>query len=723
MKLTSPIFSLILTAATLGSPVAAHAGTTDSVTVTVAWTLTNTSSNKDAAGHFAIYNDRGFYRYFDNKELDRFISTKKMPVRVPKEGLYTMIMNYTNKRPAASTMKKYIIREKIVLNADTVMQFKGSECTRHLGFNYTLPGGVPLKFMYKASGKPDDWTGATATQAIFQSMLVAKDQPMYDCSVMTSVKYGNSTLGNDRAKVTDIYFNPGLSDNFFYLASAIVHMADTVSHTADPTRPLVFISHRSGLGTTKKDSVVTNTGNFRLHRPAGITRSLYPVQDASSLWGYRVAYLNTDRDIARGTIMSGSIDNRAGEVAYDLAEGCDPLVLTLHQFETKQVRALCVESGCGIAHMPVRLGYGAEPTLYMEGNIAQGIVYNTLSEEHLFLIKPHPFYSYSPSDQTPEYGNSAPFLAFTFIASEPSPAYTFPYPTNTSNAEWVGNGGERRCVDLLSDGVSVIAGTDTIAAGWGKVSSALMAFEKTGHDPRQIRIIFDNRNFTVDGVRGHSRAEFSYLENEEDITPPSLTMVQLRDKNGRIGNKFDNLSDIDLYFNAADFRRTPPDMYLLNSPLTVKAEIASRGSQHWTELSVQDHAANTAMPTWGNGYKVDMSQYSHYNRDGWFDLRLTLTDMKGNTCVQTISPALLARGSANGVDGTCADSDIAVNFDGNSLTVSGTGTPHISVYTAGGQCALQGEGYSLDMTTLPAGVYLVKAVCGTAATTVKILKH
>lgn len=192
-------------------------------------------------------------------------------------------------------------------------------------------------------------------------------------------------------------------------------------------------------------------------------------------------------DIARGTIMSGSIDNRAGEVAYDLAEGCDPLVLTLHQFETKQVRALCVESGCGIAHMPVRLGYGAEPTLYMEGNIAQGIVYNTLSEEHLFLIKPHPFYSYSPSDQTPEYGNSAPFLAFTFIATEPSPAYTFPYPTNTSNAE------------------------------------------------------------------------FSYLENEEDITPPSLTMVQLRDKNGRIGNKFDNLSDIELYFNAADFHRTPPE--------------------------------------------------------------------------------------------------------------------------------------------------------------------
>lgn len=713
---------LFLSLAALFGVASAHAAEpTDSVTVTVAWTLTNTSSNKDAVNSFAIYSDRGFYQYFNSTALNKFRSTKKMPVRVPKQGAYTMIMKYTNRRPAASTMKKFIIFEKVSFDGDSTVEFKGSMCTRHLGFQYNLPGGVPLKFMYRASGKPDDWSEATATQAAFQSQLIVKDQPQYSCKDITSVQYGNSTLGNDRAKCTDIYFNPGISDNFMYVANVMTHMVDTADagHAADPSKPMVVISHKATLNTTQKETVVSNSGNFRTVKPQAIKRSLYPTQDAGTKWGYRLLFLDTENEAARGTTLTGAMYSDAGEVAYDITD-LDPLVLMLHQYETKQVRSLCVESGCGIAHNPLYLTSDGGQKMIMETNVGQGFLYNTLHNNHLFVVKGHPFYSYSPADQKPEYGNTAPFFALSMLASAPADAYSFSYPMNISNGDWVGNAGERRCVDLFGNKFAVIAGNDTIATEWNKFSSALQTFEKTDHDPTDIKIILDNTNFTVDTLAGHSRAVFTYHENDADIVPPTLTMLQLRNKQGRITNKFTSLAEAEIYFNAGDFHRTHPELYMLNSPVTVKAEIASRTSERYTVLQVQDYTANSADFTWGNGYKIDLSQYTHENRDGWFKLRFTLTDTKGNTCVQTISPALYAFDSATGVTTADDDAPFGISLQGTTLSVGAQTPASVQIYGMNGASVMCATGNEFNLSALPAGIYIVRAVAGGAVVTEKI---
>lgn len=715
-------FLLLTVAALLGCAATGRSETPDSVTVTVSWTLTNTTTNKDAVNSFAIYNNQGYYQYFNASALGKFSSTRKMPVRVPKEGLYTMIMNYTNKRPAASTMKKYIIREQVELSADTTMTFKGSECTRHIGLQYVLPDGRPLKFMYKASGKPDDWSEATAKSAVFQSTLIAKDQPQYSWTTMTSVQYGNTTLGNDRAKATDIYFNPGVSDNFVYYTNAMIHMVDTAdtNHNADPSKPMLIISLNGALNTTEKETLIANGRNYKTYIPDTMAQSLYPVKDATARWGYRYLFLDPEKDCARGTVITGMMPNRDGAVAYDLSEENDPLLLTLHQYETTKVRTLCAESGCGIAHMPVYLTKNGEPEMIMEGNIGQGMVYNTLADNHLFLVKKHPFYSYKLTEQTPEYGNTAPFFAMTMIASAPSSTYMYSYPQNVSNGEWVGNGGERRCVDLFGKGFVVIAGNDTIATEWGKFSSALQAFEKSDHDPVEIRIILDNTNFMVDTLQGHSRAEYIYRENETDVVPPTLTMLQLRNKQGKITNKFDKLSDADIFFNAADFYRNAPEMYLLNSPYTVKVEIASRGSQRFTELHVQDYASNTAMPTWGDGYKIDLSQYDHKNADGWFRLRFTLTDAAGNRNVQTISPALYARSAATGVTSVGDNDPFGIEMYGNTLHMEGVESADVQIFNLGGAAVFSASGSEFNLSSLPKGIYMVRAAAAGSVATRKI---
>ena len=716
-------YILLTLAAFLGCAATGHSETPDSVTVTVSWTLTNTTSNKDQVNHFAIYNDQGYYKYFNATELNKFKSTRKMPVRVPKQGLYTMIMNYTNKRPAASTMKKYIIYEKVALQGDSVLEFKGSMCTYHIGLNYVLPDGRPLKFMYKASGKPDDWSEATATQATFQTRLELKDQPKYDWTTMTTVKNGSSALGNAREKVTDIYFNPGLSDNFVYSANVIIYMvdtADTENHAIDPSKPAVVISHRQALNTGKKDTQLTNSGRFRYFTPDTIKRSLYPDKNKHG-WGYRIQFRDEARECTAGSVICGFVSNPDGTVAYDLDPAGAPMVMALHQLEIDKIRFGSVDDGSGISHVPVMLTATADPMTYMDGNTSQGFVYNTLADNHLFLVKSHPFYSYDRTEQRPDYGNSAPFFAMTLLPSAPSSTYMYSYPMTTSNGEWVGNAGERRSVDLFAKGFSITAGNDTIATEWGKLSSALQTFEKTDHDPVEIKIVLDNTNFTVDTLQGHSRAEFTYRENETDVVPPTLTMLQLRDKSGRITNKFAKLADVDIYFNAADYYRNAPELYLLNAPYTVKAEIASRGSKNFTELQIQDYKANSAMPTWGDGYKIDLSQYEHKNRDGWFQLRFTLTDAKGNKCVQTISPALFAKGSANGVNSVGDDVPFGISMEGTTLHVQSLSSADVQLFNLSGAQVFSATGNEFDLSGLPAGVYVVRAAADGAVATRKIL--
>lgn len=715
-------YLLLTLCSLLGCAATGHSETPDSVTVTVSWTLTNTTSNKDQLNHFAIYNNQGYYKYFNATELNKFKSTRKMPVRVPRQGLYTMIMNYTNKRPAASTMKKYIIYEKVNLQGDSVMEFKGSMCTCHIGLNYVLPDGRPLKFMYKASGKPDDWSGATATQAVFQARLQLKDQPKYDWTTMTTVKNGSSALGNAREKVTDIYFNPGLSDNFLYSANTIIYMVDTadhVNHAIDPTKPVVVISHHQPLNTGKKDTQLTNSGSFKYFTPDTIKQSLYPDKNKHG-WGYRIQFRDEARECTAGSIICGAVSNPEGNVAYDLDPDGAPMVMALHQLETDKVRFGSVDDGSGISHVPVMLTAKADPMTYMDGNTSQGFVYNTLADNHLFLVKNHPFYSYDRKEQSPEFGNSAPFFAMTLLSSAPSSTYMYPYPMTTSNGEWVGNAGERRSVDLFAKGFAVTAGNDTIATEWGKLSSALQTFEKTDHDPTDIKIVLDNTNFTVDTLQGHSRAEFIWRENETDVVPPTLTMLQLRDKSGRITNKFDKLADADIYFNAADYYRNAPELYLLNAPYTVKAEIASRGSQRFTELQVQDYKANSALPTWGDGYKIDLSQYCHRNRDGWFQLRFTLIDATGNKCVQTISPALYAKDATNGVGSVDYEAPFGMSMEGSTLHVETAGAADVQVFDLGGVNVFSATGNDFDLSVLSAGVYVVRAVADGAVATQKI---
>lgn len=76
--------------------------------------------------------------------------------------------------------------------------------------------------------------------------------------------------------------------------------------------------------------------------------------------------------------------------------------------------------------------------------------------------------------------------------------------------------------------------------------------------------------------------------------------------------------------------------------------------------------------------------------------------------------------SADSVEGIMTDgTTLGLRFDGESLRTSSSA--RISVYNMSGSVVLEGDGESLDVRSLPAGVYVATAVSGTGSDTVKFI--
>lgn len=100
-------------------------------------------------------------------------------------------------------------------------------------------------------------------------------------------------------------------------------------------------------------------------------------------------------------------------------------------------------------------------------------------------------------------------------------------------------------------------------------------------------------------------------------------------------------------------------------------------------------------------------------------LRLTLTDATGNKCVQTISPALYAESAKSGVAGVKEDA-FGISLQGNTLFISSADAAAVEIYSISGTLVKQATGNEIDLSALPAGVYVVRAAAAGSVVTEKI---
>ena len=241
--------------------------------------------------------------------------------------------------------------------------------------------------------------------------------------------------------------------------------------------------------------------------------------------------------------------------------------------------------------------------------------------------------AFTEAQKTSNFGSSTPICLFVYNSwNGETPDWQFTY---------VGRYGEVREVDRLAVDLNLKVNGVEVCNGVKEFNAFMY---DTSRPTGVVDITMVNENVVVDGLQGRNFAQMHIDENNEDKDGPTVTMLWLKDNENRITDRFATSEDAILEFSAGDFNA----MYDENISLytwfdcqkpEVEVSYAPYGEDNWSELEVEEIPENFCMPCFGNFFRGSLAGVTGEALQGWFDLKIKLTDAAGNWQEQVISPA------------------------------------------------------------------------------------
>lgn len=252
----------------------------------------------------------------------------------------------------------------------------------------------------------------------------------------------------------------------------------------------------------------------------------------------------------------------------------------------------------------------------------------------------HKAFSAPADKRTGVYGNSVPM--FSMLSQN---TYNEYMQSNLSFWKpcYIGRLGEVRGTDndfshlLVLYNDSVVYETDTL----NNVNNFTVQWAQSHHDVGEWKLTFTDDNVKVDDIVGRNIAEINYDQRRDDWTAPTLQIMNFVTADGTVTDRFASASEGILQLSGGDFNYVEEQdgFYYDCKPTTIKVEYSPYEEEAWSELTVDEDASLYTYPAFGYFWRGQLSQVRGNSSNGWFDLRVTLTDESGNTQVQTISPA------------------------------------------------------------------------------------
>ena len=157
-------------------------------------------------------------------------------------------------------------------------------------------------------------------------------------------------------------------------------------------------------------------------------------------------------------------------------------------------------------------------------------------------------------------------------------------------------------------------------------------------------VMLTNENVEVDGMPGKNVSQLYVDLTREDKAPPTLTMLHFRDTDGLVTDRFttSNVGKIEL--SAEDIYSYPNweennIHYSINPLINVEVSYSPYGEDNWNELPVEEDPSLFYLPDMGNFFHGSLEGVTGQAYEGWFDLKVKVTDAAGNWQEQVISPA------------------------------------------------------------------------------------
>lgn len=372
--------------------------------------------------------------------------------------------------------------------------------------------------------------------------------------------------------------------------------------------------------------------------------------------GNDISYMCEDRDIdIRLTVCHNDPDDPASSLLRILAKDMCPEneggstfgISSMYWRPTDNGREYLPMNHCG--EQGIAIPYETYLN-FVEGNYSDWL---------LCYGKPNPFLAIDDSKVEGRLGNCCPILS---VRHENIPELA-------SDFAWTFLGLTGRY------GEGNVSATELVEyeKNMGNYDSDNMRWEKYTYD-----------NVLVDGeVEGSLQVRIGVRKgtSADDYIAPVLTNLGMRNTSGILTDRFAKPEEGVIEIYAADFdldnNWSLGEWFLTYQFYElpeegVKVEYAPYGSSDFVPLEVTRVPEKRFLPGWGDFYTCPTAAVDRKSGNGWFDLRVTLTDARGNTQEQVVSPAFRIGSAVGAVEGITdsADGGPAVYYDLAGRSVS-----------------------------------------------------
>ena len=160
-------------------------------------------------------------------------------------------------------------------------------------------------------------------------------------------------------------------------------------------------------------------------------------------------------------------------------------------------------------------------------------------------------------------------------------------------------------------------------------------------------------------------------------------MLHFKDSNEDVTTRFAKAADATLEFSAGDFNVgfNPINVSYMDryAPESVEVSYSPYGEDNWSELPVEE-VPEYYWPVMGWFYSGSLAGVTGEALNGWFDLKIRLTDAAGNWQEQVLSPAFriddLAYSSVANIGSDNAHEVARYNLAGQRVD---TNTPGVAI--------------------------------------------
>ncbi len=557
-------------------------------------------------------------------------------------GTYDVAATYSNK---TDLTQYYIIHEQVAINNDTTFSFSPDEATVHIQFEPRLPDGE--KCYPETCIIYDDYSQETIADGNIGNLNYSTGIVTTDGSHICGLNgnWANIWTGiveRDATHNSDIYINQ-VSDRFVFCCNMSFprYEFDNSFYVVDFEL------------STCKDTILTNNAEDYVVYEKQFKQTPYAIENGNGLHpGVSVSNFIYPEGLMGGARMmaDGYTLNDNEPTKYYLCnshEGINPttcLVLpivgemphpwmpdfeylyTKDMYFTLQDGEL-IHANFGLFSVEENT-YSFKPT----PETASGVGYNHHFDDW------NPLFSYPIGKMKTISGNSCPILVPT-IQSQAGDANSMMKTLYFINH--IGRNGEYRECDIWASRTTVKVNGESVAEGEGFFP---FGWTKKADSQGVVDITVTNNNVDVDGLPGKNVTNIHFDMAGDDNTAPTLQMLDFRDTEDNAIDRFATAEEGTLQFCCGDFNEQYIDneqhtqYFVCNDLANVEVAYSPYQADEWTPLEASE-VAEYYYDGMGHYYSAPLANVTGQGLEGWFDLKIKMTDMSGNWQEQVISPA------------------------------------------------------------------------------------